>query len=121
MYVLKLVPTVLVNGQNEEIMSVGARLSTFVFRRYCQPYRKYRCRNTRNSAAQSRLRSSTQGRLRLLWAAPVHENTEIALFVLWDRRMMIERMEMFLFVLSKQKRMIKGWVIRTMTFFPLLW
>ena len=38
-----------------EFISVGARLSTFVFRRYYQPYRMHRCRNTRNSAAQSKV------------------------------------------------------------------
>ena len=38
-----------------EFMSVGARLSTLVFRRYYQPYRMHRCRNIRNSAAQSKV------------------------------------------------------------------
>ena len=68
-YVLKLVPTVSGNGSKKrEITSVGARLSTFVFRRYYQPCRTHRCRKTRNSAAQSRLRSSAQGLLFLLCA-----------------------------------------------------
>ena len=52
----------------KEIMSVGARLSIFVFRRYYQPCRTHRCRKIRNSAAQSRLRSSAQGLLFLLCA-----------------------------------------------------
>ena len=41
-----------------EIMSVGTRLSTFLFRRYYHPCRKHLCRKIRNPAAQSRLPSS---------------------------------------------------------------
>ena len=50
-------------AKKREIMSVGARLSTFVFRRHYQPCRTHRCRKIRNPAAQSRLRSSAQGLL----------------------------------------------------------
>lgn len=53
-----------------EIMSVGARLSTFVFRRHYQPGRAQRCRNIRSPAAQSRLCTSAEGLWSLLCACP---------------------------------------------------
>ena len=54
----------------KEITSVGARLSTFVFRRHYQPGRAHRCRNILSPAAQSRLRSSAEGLRSLHWAFP---------------------------------------------------
>ena len=62
---------VLENGSKmREIMSVGARLSTFVFRRHYQPGRAHRCRNIRSPAAQIRLCSSAEGLWSLLCAFP---------------------------------------------------
>ena len=52
----------------KEIMSVGTRLSIFMFRRHYQPGRAHRCRNILSPAAHSRLRSSAQGLLFMLCA-----------------------------------------------------
>ena len=64
----------------KEIMSVGARLSIFVFRHHYQPGRAHRCRNILSPAAQSWLRSSAEGLWSLLWAFPSTNLSKYGIF-----------------------------------------
>ena len=76
MYVLKLVPTVLVNGQNAGIHERGCplkhfRVPTLLSTLQNAPLSKY----TKFGSSKQGERGKPKGSLRMLCDAPVHENT----------------------------------------------